>query len=234
MFKIVTESNQHESFEAFKDSFFYGSRTDLNFKFLKNISDQDAAKFFQDLLWKMGDSFDDGDLDRLVEHVYEWQIRGYSGEKRYAYPDGPFAPLRKPISGSRLVLVASSGHFVEGQDPEPFGVKNMTQKEAIERIGEFLKVEPQLSSVRIDTPKGKLRVRHGGYDIRGAQADPNVLFPLERLVELCKERVIGELVPEAYSFVGATSQTRLLKHTGPQWAKMLKQQQIDAALLVPV
>ena len=228
------DDSQHESFEAFKDSFFYGSRTDLNFKFLKNISDQDAAKFFQDLLWKMGDSFDDGDLDRLVEHVYEWQIRGYSGEKGYAYPDGPFTPLRKPISESRLVLVASSGHFVEGQDPEPFGVKNMTQKEAIERISEFLKVEPQLSSVRIDTPKGKLRVRHGGYDIRGAQADPNVLFPLERLVELCKERVIGELVPEAYSFVGATSQTRLLKHTGPQWAKMLKQQQIDAALLVPV
>ena len=76
------DDSQHESFEAFKDSFFYGSRTDLNFKFLKNISDQDAAKFFQDLLWKMGDSFDDGDLDRLIEHVYEWQIRGYSGEKR--------------------------------------------------------------------------------------------------------------------------------------------------------
>ena len=231
---MTPDDSQHESFEAFKDSFSYGSRTDLNFKFLKNISSQDAAKFFQDLLWKMGDSFDDGDLDRLFEHVYAWQIRGYSGAEDYAYEDGPFTPLRKPISESRLVLVTSSGHFVEGQDPEPFGVKNMTQKEAIERIDELLKVEAQLSPVRIDTPKEKLLVRHGGYDIRGAQADPNVLFPLELLVELCKERVIGELVSEAYSFVGATSQTRLLKQTGPQWAKMLNQQRIDAALLVPV
>jgi len=230
---MTSDDSQHESFEAFKNSFAYGSRTDLNFKFLKNISNKDAAKFLQDLLWKMGDSFDDGDFNRLIEHVYEAQIRAYSGTKHYAYQEGPFTPLRKPISESRLVLVTSSGHFVEGQDPAPFGVKNMTQKEAIERINEFLRASPQLSPIRIDTPKEKLRVRHGGYDIRGAQADPNVVFPLEPLVELCKEGVIGELAPKAYSFVGATSQTRLLKQVGPQWAKMLKQQQIDAALLVP-
>ncbi|HUT14851.1 MAG TPA: glycine/sarcosine/betaine reductase selenoprotein B family protein [Anaerolineae bacterium] len=231
---MTSKASQHEAFEAFKNSFSYGSRTDLNFKFLKSLSDQDAARFFQDLLWKMGDSFDDGDLDRLVEHVYEWQIRGYSGAKRYAYQDGPFTLLRKPISESRLVLLTSSGHFVEGQDPEPFGVKNMTQKEAIDRIGEFARTEPQLSSIPIDTPRERLRVRHGGYDIRAAQADPNVAFPLDRLVELRNEGLIGELLPEAYSFVGATSQTRLLKQAGPKWVKMLTQQQIDAALLVPV
>ncbi len=35
------ESN--ESFAEFKNSFAYGARTDLNFKFLKNLSDADAA-----------------------------------------------------------------------------------------------------------------------------------------------------------------------------------------------
>jgi hypothetical protein len=39
-----------ESFEGFKNSFSYGSRTDMNFKFLKNLSEEDAAQFFQDLL----------------------------------------------------------------------------------------------------------------------------------------------------------------------------------------
>ena len=231
---MTSEAPQHESFEAFKNSFSYGSRTDLIFKFLRNLSDQDAARFFQDLLWKMGDSFNDGDLNRLVEHVYEGQIRAYAGAKHYAYQDGPFTLLRKPISESRLVLLTSSGHFVEGQDPEPFGVKNMTQKEAIDRISEFARTEPQLSSIPIDTPGERLRVRHGGYDIRAAQADPNVVFPLDSLVELRNEGLIGELLPEAYSFVGATSQTRLLKQAGPKWVKMLTQQQIDAALLVPV
>jgi hypothetical protein len=34
--------------------------------------------------------------------------------------------------------------------------------------------------------------------------------------------------------VGACSQKRLLNQTGPQWIEIFKEQQIDAALLVPV
>ncbi len=231
---MTHDDSQQESFEEFKDSFSYGSRTDLNFKFLKGLSSWEAAKFFQELLWKLGDSFNDGDLDRIVEHVYECQIRSYSGEGRYTYKEGPFTSLKKPISKLRVVLITTSGHFVEGQDPEPFAVANMSQQEAVKRIKEFLRAEPQLSVIPIDTPEDKLRVRHPGYDVRGAQADPNVVFPLERIVELHNEGIIGDLSPEAYSFVGATSQNRLLKHTGPQWANMLKQRHIDATLLVPV
>ena len=104
----------------------------------------------------------------------------------------------------------------------------------MERISEFLKEEPTLSSIPIDTPKERLRVRHGGYDIRAAQADPNVVFPLERLLELERDGIIGELVPAAYSFVGACAQTPLLKQTGPRWVRMFQQQKIDAVLLVPV
>jgi hypothetical protein len=232
--RTMTFDDAHpESFAAFKNSFYYGSRSDLNFKFLKDLSDEDATHFFQDLLWKMGDSLDDDQFDRLAAHVYEWQVRGYAGEGRQAYADGPFTPLKKPVSASRLALVTSSGHFVAGQDPKPLGVENMTQAEAEARIFDFLKTEPQLSAIPFDTPREQLRVRHGGYDIRGAQADPNVVFPLERLTELRNEGAIGELAPEAYSFVGACAQSRLLKHSGPQWVALLQQQEVDVALLVP-
>ena len=54
----------------------------------------------------------------------------------------------------------------------------MTQEEASDRIGEFLKAEPSLSAIPFETPEENLRVRHGGYDIRSAQADPNVVFPI--------------------------------------------------------
>lgn len=231
---MTHNDSPQESFEEFKNSFSYGSRTDLNFKFLRNLSSWEAATFFQELLWKLGDSFNDGDLDRIAQHVYEYQIRAYSGEGRYTYKEGPFTPLKKPMSKSRVVLITTSGHFVEGQDPEPFGVANMSQQEAVRRINEFLRAEPQLLAIPIDTPKDKLRVRHPGYDVRAAQVDPNVVFPLERIVELHNEGVIGDLSPEAYSFVGATSQIRLLKHARTQWANMLKQRHINAALLVPV
>jgi hypothetical protein len=230
----MDDRTQQESFQEFRKSFAYGSRTDLNFKFLSGLSDEEAARFFQDLLWKLGDTIDDGAFERLVDHVYQWQIQAYAGEGRWTYDSGPFSPTRKPVSESRLALLTSTGHFVEGEDPEPFGVRHMTQEQAAERIDDFIKTEPTLSHIPIDTPAESLRVRHGGYDIRGAQADPNVAFPLERLLELEQEGHIGELAPEAYSFVGATAQTPLLKHSGPRWANLLQAHGVDAALLVPV
>jgi len=231
----MVDTAKPESFEDFKKSFSYGSRTDLNFKFLAQLSDDQAAKFFQDLLWKIGDAFDDGNFTEIAEHVCEWQKRAYcSADKKFTYDDGPFSPFQKRISDSRLVLITSTGHFVEGKDPEPLGAKNMTQQEAIEKITEFVKEAPQLSTIPVDTPGAKLRVRHGGYDIRGVQADPNVAFPLQRLLELEDEGVVGQLIPQAYSFVGACSQKRLLKQTGPQWIEIFNRQPIDAALLVPV
>ncbi len=230
----MTLDTSSESLENFKDSFAYGSRTDLNFKFLKSFSGEEAARFFQELLWKLGDGFDDGDIERLIALVYEGQIRAYAGEGHWKYDEGPFSVPVKPLSASRLALLTSSGHFVEGEDPNPFGVEGMTQAEAAQRISEFLQAEPQLSLIPTDTPRHKLRVRHGGYDVRGAQADPNVVFPYERLLELEREGVIGELAPTAYSFVGACSQVRLNQQVGPRWVEMLQGQGIDAALLVPV
>jgi hypothetical protein len=206
----------------------------MNFKFLKNLSNEDAGEFFKQLLQKLGESFDDGQLDCLHQFLIEWQMRGYAARGSYAYDDAPFTPLQKSIAQSRLLLLTSSGHFADGHDPEPFGIKNMTQQHAEDLIHDFLKAEPTLSAIPIDTPRSHLRVRHGGYDIHGAQTDPNIVFPLERLRELQKEGMIGALVEDAYSFIGATAQTRLLKHSGPEWVRLFKQKQVDAALLVRI
>jgi hypothetical protein len=231
---MMNQSSTRETFEEFKDSFSYGSRSDLNAKFLKNLTPDEAADFIQGLLWKLGDTIDDGHVERLVDHLYEWQIRGYTGEPQWEYDQGPFASLRKPVSGSRLVLLTSSGHFVAGDDPEPLGVENLSEEEAIERIVDFMRTEPTLSPVPADTPVESLRVRHPGYDVRGARTDPNVVFPLEHLRDLEREGIIGELAPSAYSFVGTCSQRLLLGEAGPQWAWSLGRQGIDVALLVPV
>jgi hypothetical protein len=228
-------SPESESFTEFKNSFNYGPRCDLNFKFLKALSDDDAARFFQDLLWKLGDSMDDGDISRLVAHVQEWQARAYQATApRWTYEEGPFTSLFRPVSESRLALVSSSGHFVEGKDPQPFGVEDMSQEEAMQRIISFLRTAPELSEVALDTPPEQLRVRHAGYDIRGSQADPNVTLPLYRLAALAQEGVIGELVDPVYSFVGAAAQTPLLKEKGPQWVARIQEQGAEVAILVPV
>jgi hypothetical protein len=64
-----------ESLEDFKNSFFYGSRSDLAFKFLKNLPADEVGEFFRALLEKLGQTIDDGDADRLVQHAYVWQAR---------------------------------------------------------------------------------------------------------------------------------------------------------------
>ncbi len=230
----MTEDDKSFSFEEFKNAFYYGSRSDLNFKFLKDLSPEDAARFFQDLLWKLGDVLDDGNIDRIIEHIVSAQTKGYAGPGRFTYEDAPFTPLKKPVSQLRLALMSSSGHFVEGDDPKPFDVDNMSQQEAESRITDFLRAEPQLSKIPIETPEDRLRVRHPGVDVRGAQADPNVNFPIALLREMQAEGKVAELFSTAYSFVGATSQIRLQKHTGPEWVRMFHENQIEAVLMVPV
>ena len=227
---------QNETLAMFRKSFAYGSRTDLLFKFIKNLSDGDAAEFLRGLLEKLGETIDDGGLERLLDHVYQWNVKGYlhEHEDRWQYDAGPFTPLEKPLAECRLGLLTTSGHFVAGDDPEPFGVKNMTQQEAIPRIMDFIRSEPVLSTIPIGTPPEKLCLRHPGYDIRGVWKDHNVALPLDRLRELAGEGAIGELLPDAFSFVGATAQTPLLKKMAPQWAVMLKARDVDAMLLVPV
>jgi len=223
-----------ESFVEFKDSFSYGSRSDLNFKFLKSLSPEDAARFFQVLFFEVGALMDGAEKERIIDFIFRAQVKAYAGPGRYQYEDAPFARLTKPLAETRLALLSSSGHFIKGDDPKPFGLDNMTQAEAEKRISDFIKEEPQLSEIPVDAAKKDLQVRHGGYDIRGAEKDMNVNFPIDRMRELRDEGVIPNLNPVAFSFVGACSQMHLQKETGPLWAKKFKEKQINALLLVPV
>ena len=124
---MATETRQPESFGDFINSLNYGKRTDLNFKFLAKLDPEQAAQFIQGLLWNLGDSFIEGNLKKTMKHVYDGQIEAYNKTGKWIYDDGPFTPLGKPISESRITMLSSSGHFVAGDDPEPFGIKRKTR-----------------------------------------------------------------------------------------------------------
>jgi len=227
-----------ETFAEFKDSFFYGRRTDLSFKFLEHLPEEEAAEFLRSLLEKLGETLDDGDADRLIRHVIDGQVAGYAHREArsdaWFYDAGPFVVAPPPLSEARVALFTSSGHFVEGDDPGHLGVTGMSRQESIDRIGEFVRAAPVLSEIPSGTPRDRLRVCHGGYDIRGVVADPGVAFPLEPLRALAADGIIGELAPTAYSFVGATSQKRLLTECAPEWARRVDEEGVDVVLLVPV
>ncbi len=71
------------------------------------------------------------------------------------------------------------------------------------------------------------------YDRTGFQQDVNVVFPLERLKEMAAESEIGSVAAYHYSFMGATEPAELEPRTR-QLAGLLKGDQVDAVVLIPV
>jgi D-proline reductase (dithiol) PrdB len=71
------------------------------------------------------------------------------------------------------------------------------------------------------------------FDRSGFQQDVNVVFPLERLRTLAGQGEIGSVAQWHYSFMGATDPTRM-EDSGTQVGRLLKQDGVEAALLVPV
>ena len=90
---------------------------------------------------------------------------------------------------------------------------------------------PSLRVIPTQTPEERLRVGHVAYDIRAAQKDINVIFPLTRLRELAQEGVIGSLAERSYSYHGLTNIPRLMQESAPAWAQLLKDDRVDAVFL---
>ena len=71
------------------------------------------------------------------------------------------------------------------------------------------------------------------FDRIGFQMDMNIVFPLDRLRELEEQGFIGSLAEYHYSFMGATPPEQM-EQEACQLAAILKKDQVNAVLLVPV
>ncbi len=87
----------NETFAQFRKSFFYGSRSNLNFKFIEHLSDEQADEFLQALFREIAGAYDEGKPERIYEHVLKWQTAGYQHQKNFDYSDGPFAVPTRPV-----------------------------------------------------------------------------------------------------------------------------------------
>lgn len=91
-------------------------------------------------------------------------------------------------------------------------------------------------AIPTDTPVEQLEITHDYYNHSDARKDLNLVLPMERLAELEEEGVIGKLHHTAFSFMGHIDGGHvesLTSETAPEVAKMLKEANVDYALLVP-
>lgn len=84
-----------------------------------------------------------------------------------------------------------------------------------------------------------LRLAHlaPNFDRSGYLADPNVVFPVDRLRELVERGVIASVADEHYSFMGGQRDhllSTMRLDTGPAVARALRDDGVDVVLLTPV
>jgi len=131
-----------------------------------------------------------------------------------------FVPVTKPLAESRISLIASSGIFRDDQEPfEPDGWP-------VDEVG--IRLIPK------DTDGKRLKLYYNYYDHRDAVKDINCVYPVDRLQELEKEGVIGELAPSLISLgMGRTYRRSLIfKTLAPKIMEVLHEQGVDGVLVV--
>ena len=145
-----------------------------------------------------------------------------------------WAPLAKPVSACRVALI-STGGFHRPEDP-PFETSPFSPEIAdrhCDRLAQ--KYDPTFRAIPRDYPPPNLRISHTHYDHSRAQEDINCVFPLDRIREFAEDGIIGEVAPTHYSFMGFMPDfRRLIEETAPAVARALREDGVDAVLLVPV
>jgi len=77
-------------------------------------------------------------------------------------------------------------------------------------------------------------IAHKHYDHSLTEQDFNIVFPIQRLVELENEGIIGKLTDTHYSFSYVNDAVSLVEETVPKFISRIKAAGVDVLLLVPV
>ena len=139
---------------------------------------------------------------------YEWY---------FADKDPNTAPVIKPLSESRLGVIATGGIYTAGQ------------------VAFTFKDDVTYRAIPSDADSKDLRATHFAYDLSDAREDINVVFPVDALRKIERERKVKELAPFFFTCMGGIySQKRVDQELAPSLVQRCLQDEIDVVLLIPV
>ena len=129
-------------------------------------------------------------------------------------PKSVFTPVTKPLNEMTVALATAAGVHVK------------TDKR-FNLAGDFT-----WRKIQDDVPSSELMVTHGGYDNSDVNKDINCMFPIDRLHELRDSGFIKATAPTHAGFMGGGGNIeKFTNETGPEIAQMLKDEDVDAAIL---
>jgi D-proline reductase (dithiol) PrdB len=128
-----------------------------------------------------------------------------------------WAGLRRPLSESRIALVASGGVYAAGQ------------------VAFHHRDDTSFRTIDSDVDVADLRTSHFAYDQTAARVDPNVVFPIDPLRRSVEAGRLGSLARHSYAFMGGIySSRRVSEELAPEIAQRVVEDEVDLVLLVPV
>lgn len=127
----------------------------------------------------------------------------------------PFTPFDKDLSTATVALVSATGVYAQDQDAFPTEDPGDVTYRVIEAA----------------TETRSLRIAHHHYDHSEADADPNIVFPLDTLRELAAEGVIAAVNDKHYSYGFTTRLRELYEQTFPEIADRIEKSRTKLVLL---
>lgn len=127
----------------------------------------------------------------------------------------PFTPFDKDLATATVTLVSAAGAYASDQEPFP-----------TEDPGDITyRVIPG------DAEASSLRIAHHHYDHSEADADPNIVFPIDSLRELAAEGVIAAVNDKHYSYGFTTRLKELYDTTFPEIADKVERSRTKLVLM---
>ena len=162
----------------------------------------------------------DKPVDYIARTREQYDSLGYPPYLWAERPDTPpWTPITRPLADSTVALLGSGGGYNRGQ------------------VAFHWKDDTGIRLLPSNQPASDVRVTHFAYDLEPARADPNIVFPLDRLNDLVDEGFIGALASQSIAFMGGIYSVR--RAEGELTPAILDAvealaEDIDLALLVPV
>jgi hypothetical protein len=148
---------------------------------------------------------------------------GYEEPYRWAhFAEVPFAPLSRPLSACRIGLVTTAALYDPARGEQGPGAPYNAAAKFHRAYAHAIAGDPDV------------RIAHVTYDRAHTSAeDPASWFPLAQLKRAAADGRIGALSPRFYGAPTTRSQRTTLERDAPDILAFLREDEVDAAVLVP-
>ncbi len=158
---------------------------------------------------------------RYIDRVREYYLPQYNNPYKWAhFEDVPFAPLKKPLAESRVVLISTSEITARGAERED---------------GDDRQSGGGVYTIAADIPVEQLYSPTHSYDKHATtMEDVGSFYPTSALHEAVKSGRIGSLTKRFHGVYNAYSQRHTREKDVVEVLKRCREDGADVAVLTPV